>query len=107
MAKNLRGGTHTTLTETAALVVSVLETSPHVKRISPGIINQSSRRTGARRVTATFTNAGLELSITGQGSQKVAVHAAPENAASIFTFLTTHKRLGDFSFTSRDRKPGI
>lgn len=107
MAKNLRGGTHTTLTETATLVVSVLESIPLVKRISPGIINQSSRRSGARRVTATFTNAGLELSITGQGSQKVAVHAAPEDTATIFKLLAAHKRLGEFSFTSRDRKPGI
>jgi hypothetical protein len=107
MAKNLRGGTHTTLTETAALVVSVLESMSEVKRISPGIINQSSRRSGARRVTAIFTNAGLELSITGQGSQKVAVHTAPEDAPAVFKSLTLHKRLNNFSFDSRDRKPGI
>ncbi len=105
--KGKRGGTHTTLTETAALVVAALESMPGVKRISPGIINQSSRRSGARRVTAVFTNAGLELSITGQGSQKVAVHAGPEDAAGIFKALTKHKRLSDFSFSSRDRKPGI
>ncbi len=105
--KAKRGGTHTTLTETADEVVAVLETLPQVKRISPGIINQSSRRTGARRVIAVFTNAGLELGITGQGSQKVAVHAAPEDAAIIYRLLTTHKRLAGFTFSSRDRKPGI
>lgn len=105
--KNLRGGTHTTLTETAELVVKALEGISGVTRISPGIITQNGGRSGKSYVTASFTNAGLELIITGQGVQKVAVHANPKHASDIFKALSTHKRLSALEFKTRDKKPGI
>jgi hypothetical protein len=106
MAK-LRGGTHSTLTETATTVVGVLEGIPGVKKISPGIINQNRSRSGGRSITAVITNAGLELIISGQGSQKVAVHCSPADAPAIITVIHSHKRLGAFKFKTRERKPGI
>jgi hypothetical protein len=105
--KNIRGGTHTTLTETAALVVLVLEKIPGVSLISPGIISKSSSKGGKRFVTAVFTNAGMELIITGQGVQKVAIHSDPKDTSRIYKELTTHKKLGAFSFSTRDKKPGV
>ncbi len=105
--KNLRGGTHTTLTETATLVVRVLEGIPGVTRISPGIITQNGGRSGQSYVTAVFTNAGLELIITGQGVQKVAVHSDPQASSQILQALRQHKRLAALKFKTRDRKPGI
>ena len=104
---SLRGGTHTTLTETAELVVRALETIPDVTKISPGIITKNSRKGGNRHVTAAFTNAGLELIISGQGVQKVAAHCNPTEAARIYTTLTLHKKLSGFAFKTRDKKPGI
>ena len=105
--KNLRGGTHTTLTETAALVVRILEGIPGVTRISPGIIAKNGGRTGQSYVTAVFTNAGLELIITGQGVQKVAVHCAESDARQILQSLRNNKRLAALQFKTRERKPGI
>ena len=105
--KSLRGGTHTTLTETADLVVRVLETIPHVTKISPGIITKNSGRSGKSFVTVVFTNAGFELIITGQGVQKVAIHCEPTHTSLIYKNLSTHKKLKDLQFKSRDRKPGI
>lgn len=103
----LRGGTHTTLTETAELVVQLLERIPGVTRISPGIITKNTRKGGKRHVTASFTNAGMELIISGQGSQKVAVHCNPDLAPHIFSALSDHKKLAAFTFRTRERKPGI
>jgi hypothetical protein len=105
--KNLRGGTHTTLTETAELVAGILERVPGVTKISPGIISKSRAKGGSRYITATFTTAGLELLISGQGVQKVAVHCDVAVASEIYTALTTHKSLSLFTFKTRDRKPGI
>ncbi len=105
--KSLRGGTHTTLTETAELVVKTLETIPGVTKISPGIISKNGGRTGKSFVTVVFTNAGFELIITGQGVQKVAVHAEPGDTSRIFKELSTHKKLKGLTFKTRDRKPGI
>ncbi len=105
--KNIRGGTHSTLTETAELVVSVLEKIPGVTLISPGIITQNGGRSGKNYITAVFTNAGMELIITGQGVQKVAVHCEPTASLDIFKALKTHKRLTALTFKTRDRKPGI
>jgi hypothetical protein len=107
MAKKLRGGTHTTLTETAALVVSVLERIPGVTMISPGIITKSGSRTGKRYITAVFTNAGMELIISGQSIQKVAVHCAPPLAPHIFATLRNHKKLQGIIGKTRERRPGI
>lgn len=106
MAK-ARGRSHTTLTETAATVVAVLREHPAVKMIAPGHISNTGRR-GARKkyITLTHTRAGLELLISGQGSQKVAVHTDADPHLLV-TFLTSHKRLQQFSFKERTRKPGI
>lgn len=104
--KSLRGGTHTTLTETAELVVKTLETIPGVTKISPGIISQNGGRSGKGFVTVVFTNAGFELIVTGQGVQKVAVHVEPKDTSRIFKELSTHKKLKGLSFKARDRKPG-
>ncbi len=105
--KNLRGGNHTTLTETAQTVVEILETIPGIEMVSPGIITQSKSRSGKRRVTACFTNAGMELIISGQAIQKVAVHCNPDIAPHIFSSLSLHKKLAVFIFKTREKKPGI
>jgi hypothetical protein len=105
--KSLRGGTHTTLTETADLVVRALETIPGVTKISPGIIAKNGGRTGKSFVTVVFTNAGFELIITGQGVQKVAVHTEPKDVGRIYIELSNHKKLKGITFKNRDRKPGI
>jgi hypothetical protein len=105
--RSLLGGTHTTLTETATLLVRVLETIPGVEKISPGIITKNQGRAGKSFVTVVFTNAGLELIITGQGVQKVAVHTSPHNAHYIYQALVAHKKLRNLTFKARERKPGI
>ncbi|KXJ99452.1 MAG: hypothetical protein UZ19_OD1000376 [Parcubacteria bacterium OLB19] len=105
--KNIRGGTHTTLTETAEQVVRILETIPGVEMISPGIITQSKSQSGKRRVTACFTNAGMELIISGQGIQKVAVHCNQDIAPHIFSALSIHKKLNNIAFKTREKKPGV
>lgn len=105
--KNIRGGTHTTLTETAEQVVEILETIPGVEMISPGIITQGKSRSGKRRVTACFTNAGMELIISGQGIQKVAVHCNSDLAPHIFSALSVHKKFILMEFKTREKKPGV
>ena len=103
-----RGKEHTTLTETAEEVVSVLRLQNGVKMIAPGMINTNSRKgAGSRFVTIVYTSAGFELIITGQGAQKVAVHAEKENVKAIVDALKGSKRLKNFEFKQRDRKPGI
>lgn len=104
--KPKRSSEHTTLTETAALVVHELERTPGVKRIAPGIITPAARkRTGGRFITAVYTNAGLELIISGQSVQKVAVHTDTD-PKKILAHLKTRKKLRDFTFSERTRKPG-
>jgi len=105
--KSVRGGTHTTLTETAKIVANILETIPGVTLISPGQISTNTKQSGKRFVTGVFTTAGMELIISGQGSQKLAVHCNPDIAPHIFHALSLHKKLGEFSFKTRERKPGI
>lgn len=105
--KRIRGGTHTTLTETAETVVEILETIPGVEMISPGIITQGKSQSGKRRITACFTNAGMELIISGQGIQKVAVHCNPDLAPHIFSALSSHKKLTNTEFKTREKKPGV
>jgi len=103
----LRGREHTTLTETAALVVRELEGISGVKMIAPGEIRTGARRRGgARHVTATYTTAGMELLISGQSVQKVAVHA-DRDSKEIFSKLKESKRLKNFEFKERERKPGV
>ncbi len=101
-----RGQSHTTLTETAALVVRVLKRVPGVKMIAPGEIRTTNRRKiGNRHITAVFTTAGFELIITGQSVQKVAVHTERDPAA-VFAELQNVKSLGSMTFKQRERKPG-
>ncbi len=105
--KNIRGGTHTTLTETAEEVVKILEVIPGVTLVSPGIITKGKSKSGKRYVTAVFTAAGMELIISGQSVQKVATHCNPDLAPHIFNALSKHKKLSHFDFKTRERKPGI
>ncbi len=103
----IRGKEHTTLTETAKEVVKVLQKIQGIKMIAPGEIKTNSRKgSGARFVTVVYTNAGMELIISGQGVQKVAVHTKC-NPDSVFKNLKAHKKLRNFTFTERTRKPGI
>ena len=106
MAKN-RGKEHTTLTETAEEVVSVLRLIPGIKMIAPGIINQNARGSaGSRFVTVVYTQAGFELIVTGQGVQKVAIHTENDPKA-IVEALKSSKKLKNFAFKERERKPGV
>ena len=102
-----RGREHTTLTETAQLVVRELQKLEGIKMIAPGEIKTGARsKTGKRHLTAVFTTAGMELLISGQSVQKVAVHTtlSPEK---VFQELTQQKKLQHIKFKTRDRKPGV
>jgi hypothetical protein len=102
-----RGKEHTTLTETATLVVRALGRIQGIKMIAPGEIRTTSRRkSGNRHVTAVFTTAGFELIITGQSVQKVAVHTDGDPMA-VFTELQNAKSLSSMTFKQRERKPGL
>lgn len=101
-----RGREHTSLTETATVVVRELERIPGIKMIAPGEIRKNNRATSKRYITATFTTAGFELLISGQSSQRVAVHTT-NNPAVVFDQLRDCKRLREFIFKTRERKPGI
>jgi Predicted metal-binding protein (DUF2103) len=100
-----RGRSHTTLTETAKEVVSVLEKYAGIKMIAPGMIT-GRNNTAKRHVTAVYTTAGMELIISGQGVQKVAVHTVV-SARTIFSQIKTSKKLQHFTWSSRERKPGV
>lgn len=100
-----RGREHSTLTETAALVVRELERIPGIKMIAPGEIRTNSRGAGGRFVTCVYTTAGFELIISGQSAQKVAIHTITD-PHNIFTTLKASKKLREFSFKERERKPG-
>lgn len=101
-----RGKKHTTLTETAALVLKVVSKIPSIKMIAPGEIKTTSRnKSGKRYVTVVYTSAGCELIITGQSVQKIAVHM--ENSREILSILKSDKILKDFSFKERYKKPGV
>ncbi len=101
-----RGREHTSLTETAALVVRELKKIPGIKMIAPGEIRTARRsRAGSRFVTANFTTSGMELLISGQSVQRVAVHTS--QSETVYEELKKAKSLRDFAFKSRERKPGI
>ena len=100
-----RGREHSTLTETADLVVRELEKIPGIKMIAPGEIRTNSRGASGRFVTCVYTTAGFELIVSGQSAQKVAVHTTADSRA-IFAALKASKRLREFSFKERERKPG-
>ncbi len=100
-----RGREHTTLTETATVVVRELYKVPGIKMIAPGEISTTSRRKGGKRfITIVTTNGGCELIITGQSVQKVAVHTS--DVDTIVKTLKKTKALREFSFSQRSRKPG-
>ena len=104
MAKN-RGTAHTTLTETAELVKKILLTLPGIKMIAPGKI--APARAASQRITITITRAGVELLISGQGIQKVAVHTnSSQTTNQIIELLIHSKQLKHFIITTRQRKPG-
>ena len=101
-----RGREHTSLTETAALVVRELLKLPGIKMIAPGEIRTNARsRGGSRFATATFTAAGFELLISGQSVQKVSVHT--DTPELVFDALKQSKKLKEFEFRERERKPGV
>jgi hypothetical protein len=103
-----RGREHTTLTETAAAVVKVLQKIPGIKMVAPGIIDQNSKRSGHRHITIVHTKAGFELIISGQGVQKVAVHTdSPNNQKPILSALKNNAALKLFTWKERERNPGI
>ncbi len=100
-----RGNEHTSLTETATEVVKVLERMNGIKMIAPGIID--AKRSGPRHITAVETTAGLELIISGQGVQKIAIHlTVNRDFQSLFDELKGNKRLNHFTFKQRERFPG-
>jgi len=100
-----RGREHTTLTETAALVVRTLTKVSDIKMIAPGEIRTTQRgKSGRRHVTVVTTAAGCELIITGQSVQKVAVHTS--NVSTVVTILRNTKSLREFSISERDRLLG-
>ena len=102
-----RGKDHTSLTETAALVVKEMKRIPGIKMIAPGEIRTNAKkRGGGRFVTATYTKGGFELLISGQSVQKIAVHTNA-NPKEIFTQLQTSKKLKLIEFNERERKPGM
>lgn len=100
-----RGREHTSLTETADFVVRELEKVPGIKMIAPGEIRTNKRSASGRFVTAVYTQAGFELLISGQSAQKVAVHTEVDPKI-VFSQLKTSKKLREFTFKERERKPG-
>jgi len=102
-----RGRQHTTLTETAALVVRELtkvKTDLALKMIAPGEIRTTRRgRAGRRHMTVVTTPAGCELIITGQSVQRVSVHT--NQVDQLTQYLQQNKSLRDFRVTKRLRLP--
>lgn len=98
-----RGKRHTTLTETAKLVVRELEKIPGIKMIAPGEIDPKNSSRGGRFVTIVHTVSGCELLISGQGSQKVSVHT--DKSETILPALQGAKSLRQFVFKERERYP--
>ncbi len=100
-----RGRQHTTVTETAAVVIRALYKQPGIKMIAPGIID--GKRSGKRHITAVFTTGGFELIVSGTGVQKIAVHLInPHDAPQLITTLQHDKALHLFTWHQRERKPG-
>jgi hypothetical protein len=101
-----RGREHSSLTETADAVVYELKKIPGIKMIAPGEIRSNKKSAQTRYVTASYTSGGFELLISGQSIQKVAVHT-DRDPHKIFHELQQSKKLRDFVFKERERKPGI
>lgn len=105
MTKKKRGGTHTTLIGAAQLVVREIDRLPEylVKRVSPGVISDPSR-SGSRHLTFIYTNVGIEMLISGDGVQTVSVHT--DHPQQVTTALREARRLKNFAFHERERRPG-
>lgn len=101
-----RGREHSSLTETATLVVKELEKIPGIKMVAPGEIRKNNRTSSGRFITVAYTTAGFELLISGQSAQKVSVHTS-KNPKIIISILKDSKKLREFTFKERERKPGI
>jgi hypothetical protein len=98
-----RGRSHTTLTETATMVVKVLRRLPNITMIAPGeIIATRKRRSGKRHCTCVVTNPGLQLIITGQSVQNLSVHTS--DPRGVIDALKNAKSLGDFAFSVREKR---
>ena len=105
---NKRGKKHTTLTETASEVVKIVKKIPGINMVAPGIISKNQRRgSGQRYVTIVKTNAGLQLIISGQGTQKVAVHCENKDVDRVISSITEHRDLSHIIFKLRERRPGV
>lgn len=101
-----RGREHSTLTETADTVVRELVKISGIKMIAPGEIRSNKRSASGRFITCVYTTAGFELIVSGQSTQKISVHTT-NDAKNVFSILTTSKKLKDFIFKERERKPEI
>jgi hypothetical protein len=101
-----RGREHSSLTETAEVVVYELKKIRGIKMIAPGEIRSNKKSASTRYVTASYTIAGFELLISGQSIQKVSVHTDGDPHA-IFAALKSSKKLYGFVFKERERKPGV
>lgn len=73
--------------------------------IAPGEIRTNKRSAGGRFITVSYTMAGFELLISGQSSQRVAVHTK-DKPDFVIAQLKTSKKLREFEFKERNRKPG-
>lgn len=101
-----RGSSHTTLTETADIVVRELERAGGIKMIAPGIID--ARRSGPRFITVVYTSGGFEMIISGTGVQKVAIHMnEPAQARILIQELKKNKNLKLFGWNEREKMPGV
>ncbi len=74
--------------------------------IAPGEIATS--RSASRRITIAYTSSGLQLTISGQGIQRVAVHNINQAASSrVAAAITNAKPLRDFIIAEREVRPGV
>jgi hypothetical protein len=95
-----RGREHSTLTETADLLVRELKKYPGIKMIAPGIID--AKRSGKRFITAVYTTAGIHFIVSGTGVQKIAVHLEkPTESKSLVATLKNAKALKQFAWGER------
>ncbi len=97
-----RGSEHTTLTETAELLVRELKKQSGIKMIAPGIID--AKRSGKRHITAVYTTAGIHFIVSGTGVQKIAVHLTDAAAGpKLVVALKNAKALKQFAWGERLR----
>lgn len=97
-----RGREHTTLTETAELLVHELKRLPGIKMIAPGIID--AKRSGKRYITAVYTSAGIHFIVSGTGVQKIAVHLTDATTGpKLVSELKNAKALKQFAWGERYR----